>query len=62
MCTMLSAKKNPVTFQSPRNYERELEYLYARKSAIDSLIASLEQYDRYREAGPPASGGQRKSA
>jgi len=28
--------------------EKELEFLYARRSAIDTLIRSLEQYDRYR--------------
>ena len=31
-------------------YRQELEYLYARRSAIDSLIESLEEYDRFREA------------
>jgi len=59
MCTMLSAKKaSPL--KPVRDYQRELEYLYARKSAIDSLIASLEEYDRYRFV--PPSGGQRKTA
>lgn len=52
---MLSAKKNPVTFAAIRDFQKELEYLYARKSAIDSLIASLEEYERYR-AVPPKSG------
>ena len=28
---------------------QELEYLYARRSAIDSLIESLKEYDRLRE-------------
>ena len=29
-------------------YRKELEYLYARRIAIDTLIESLEEYDRYR--------------
>lgn len=29
-------------------YREELEYLYARRSAIDSLIESLEDYSRFR--------------
>jgi hypothetical protein len=32
-------------------YRKELEYLYARRSAIDSLIESLEEYDRFRMTG-----------
>lgn len=27
---------------------RQLELLYARRKSIDSLIQSLEQYDRFR--------------
>ena len=34
------------------DYERQLEYLYARRSAIDSLIESLEEYERHRETRP----------
>ena len=29
-------------------YRKELEYLYARRVAIDALIESLQDYDRYR--------------
>lgn len=58
---MLSVKKSNVTLNPVRNYERQLEQLYARRSAIDSLIASLEEYDRYRAAAPVRLG-QRKSA
>ena len=46
---MLSSKSQLETDKSAKDYERQLEYLYARRSAIDSLIESLEQYDRYRE-------------
>lgn len=28
--------------------QRELQILYARREAIDSLIRSLQQYDRHR--------------
>ena len=31
-----------------RTYRKELEYLYARRSAIDSLIETLEEYNRFR--------------
>ena len=61
MCTtMPPAKKSPVTIDRSKDYARELEYLYARKTAIDSLIASLEEYERYRVT--PPTPGQRKSA
>ena len=60
MCTMLSAKKNPVMTETVRDYQREIEYLYARKSTVDSLIASLEEYERYRSV--PRVDGERKTA
>lgn len=40
--------------------QEELEYLYARRSAIDNLIQSLEAYDRFRER--PRPQGERKTA
>ena len=56
---MLVKKANFET--SPeRGIQKELEYLYARRSAIDSLIQSLEMYDRFREKGPGES--KRKTA
>ena len=45
---MTVPRKNPVKVQARENYRRELAHLYARRSAIDTLIASLEIYDRYR--------------
>ena len=45
---MQSAKKIKVTMTPVRGVEKELEHLYARRSTIDSLIESLEAYDRYR--------------
>ncbi|MBZ5620839.1 MAG: hypothetical protein LAQ69_19240 [Acidobacteriia bacterium] len=29
--------------------QKDLEQLYARRSALDALIQSLEEYDRFRE-------------
>jgi hypothetical protein len=31
-----------------RGHQKQLEYLYARRSAIDSLIRSLQEYDLSR--------------
>jgi hypothetical protein len=42
------AKKAHSASAPARTYRKELEYLYARRSAIDTLIQSLEEYDRYR--------------
>jgi hypothetical protein len=41
------AKKD--TSPSPNHgLRKELDYLHARKSALDALIQSLEDYDRFR--------------
>ena len=43
------AKKPASPAPSPdHGYKKELEYLHARKSALDSLIQSLEDYNRFR--------------
>jgi hypothetical protein len=34
---------------SIQNYSRRLESLYARRTAVKALIASLEDYQRFRE-------------
>jgi hypothetical protein len=39
-------------------YREELEYLYARRLAIDTLIESLQDYDRFRVINTDRSGGQ----
>jgi hypothetical protein len=31
-----------------RGVQKELQYLYARRSTLDALIQSLEEYDRFR--------------
>jgi hypothetical protein len=56
---MLVKKKTPVS-ASTGAYRQELDYLYARRSAIDSLIESLEEYDRFREA--PTEEGELQTA
>ena len=54
------AKKPPCAPPPNRTFRKELEYLYARRSAIDTLIESLEEYDRFRSIrGDP---GKRKTA
>jgi hypothetical protein len=40
--------KKPDSPPPDRGYRKELEYLNARKSALDGLIQSLEDYDRFR--------------
>ncbi len=59
---MMSAKKTMLTVTPDRNYQRQLEQLYARRSAIDALIASLKDYDRYKAPSRSRLSGQRKSA
>jgi hypothetical protein len=44
---MSAKKETPVSSSAPA-YRKELEYLYARRHAIDTLIESLQEYDRYR--------------
>ena len=38
----------PTVLPPARGVRKELEYLYSRRSAIDALIQSLEEYDRFR--------------
>jgi hypothetical protein len=47
ICTMFANKEIPASSRVP-SYLKELEYLYARRLAIDTLIESLKEYDRYR--------------
>ncbi len=48
MCTMPLGKKAYISLVPARRLKKELEYLYARRSAVDLLIESLERYDRFR--------------
>jgi hypothetical protein len=43
------AKKESTASASALAHHEELERLYARRAAIDSLIESLEEYDRLRD-------------
>ena len=47
---MFVKKEIPASANLPARtaYRKELEYLYARRLAIDTLIESLQDYDRYR--------------
>ena len=38
----------PIDISSAESFRRKLENLYARRSALTTLIASLEEYDRVR--------------
>ena len=42
------AKKETQASAPVPAYRKELDYLYARRIAIDALIESLQDYDRYR--------------
>jgi hypothetical protein len=44
---MLDKKASPKLKLVPPP-QQQLEFLYARRMAIDTLIESLEQYDRFR--------------
>ncbi len=48
MCTMPLVKKAVLPLVLPRNVKKELEILYARRSAVDAVIESLEDYHRLR--------------
>ena len=38
----------PTVLPPARGVRKELQHLYARRSTIDTLIQSLEDYDRFR--------------
>ena len=42
---MIVKKASPALTPRP---QKELQFLYARRTAIDTLIQSLERYDRFR--------------
>jgi len=57
---MLPVKKAQVITFPAQAYEKQLETLYARRSSIDALIESLQEYDRFREKR--AIEGKRQTA
>jgi len=56
------AKKSSYQPTSSQPFRRELKYLYARRMAIDTLIHSLEEYDRFRARASAPHTSKRKSA
>jgi hypothetical protein len=57
---MLVKKASPMTPIDDHNYRKKLEYLYARRSTLDTLIRTLEQYDRFQAKSLEAD--ERKTA
>lgn len=55
----MPAKKARIAQIDDPRFRQRLELLYARKSNIDSLIRSLEQYNRYQVK---SERGSRKTA
>jgi hypothetical protein len=55
------AKKALIAACSSRTYRKELDYLYARRTAVDALIQTLQDYDRFR-ARTTTHPQKRKSA
>lgn len=45
---MIPKKAASSSYDYDRGYKQELDYLYARRSAIDLLIQSLQEYDLSR--------------
>ncbi len=41
----MTVKKRPGSAEHQYEYEQKLQFLYARRTAINSLIRSLEEYD-----------------
>ena len=58
---MLAKKGQVEDYTQGRSYRRELKYLYDRRTALDALIESLRQYDRFR-ARTSVTESRRKSA
>jgi hypothetical protein len=57
---MLAKTTSPMTSIDDPNYRKKLEYLYARRLTLDTLIHTLEQYDRFQAKSPEAD--ERKTA
>ncbi len=47
MCTML-VHRVVLPMTPIREFRKELQYLYERRSAVEALIRSLEEYARYQ--------------
>lgn len=66
MCTCMPAKKTLAARIDDPCFREKLELLYARRSNVESLIRSLEQYSRFHaQLDYPAKSsyrGKRKTA
>ena len=49
---MTSGRKGTVEIASSREFKKELDHLYAKRSTIDELIRSLQAYERFRQKAP----------
>ena len=58
---MLAKKVLHYATPPTRTFRKELKYLYERRTVVDSLIESLEHYDRFR-ARTSVGPSKRKSA
>jgi hypothetical protein len=45
-------KRPFLAFSSKRNPQKQLESMYARRCALDAVIQSLEEYNRFRVRRP----------
>ncbi len=54
------AKKSPIRIDDPSYYRKQLQNLYARRFTINTLIESLERYDRFQPKSE--TGRKRKTA
>jgi hypothetical protein len=46
---MSLAKKPMARVETTHAFKKHLDYLYARRSAIDALIDSLQAYEQFRQ-------------
>jgi hypothetical protein len=62
MCTMFVKRtRDSIAAGGKTVYWKELKYLYARRSAVDALIQSLQEYNHFRSKAAVHSF-KRKSA
>jgi hypothetical protein len=57
---MLGKNTSPTTSIEEPNYRQKLEHLYERRLTLDTLIRTLEQYDRFQAKN--SEPGERKTA
>jgi hypothetical protein len=57
----MGSVKKPLALLPARSLKKELDYLYARRSALDQLIVCLEDYTRFK-TDSTSPGSKRKMA